>query len=104
MRCLLSQPRTRLTSPKSLVLYVQPSSSFALSASCLENGFLSCHWCMCFGQRDVSFNLYVAPFPNVYVPNFKLEDSCQRFLVFRGLVVGGSEGQRFGGSEVLSSR
>ena len=25
------------------------------------------------GQRDVGFNLCVAPFPNVYVPNFKLE-------------------------------
>ena len=51
------------------------------------------------GQRDIGFNLYVAPFPNIYVPNFKLEDSCQRFSVF-----GGSEVQRFRGSEVLSSR
>ena len=45
---------------------------------------------------DIGFNLYVAPFPNVYVPNFKLEDSRRRFSVFGG--------QRFGGSEVLSSR
>ena len=44
------------------------------------------------------------PFPNVYVPNFKLEDSRQRFSVFGGLRVGGLEVQRFGGSEVLSSR
>ena len=27
-------------------------------------------------QRDFGFNLYVAPFPNIYVPNFKLEDLC----------------------------
>ena len=51
------------------------------------------------GQRDVGFNLYVTPFPNVYVPDFKLEDSCQRFLVFRGQRVGGLEGQRVRGSE-----
>ena len=56
------------------------------------------------GQRDVGFNLYVAPFPNIYVPNFKLEDSRWRFSVFGGPKVRGSEVWRFGGSEVLSSR
>ena len=29
------------------------------------------------GQSDFGFNLCVAPFPNVYVPNFKLEDLHQ---------------------------
>ena len=37
-------------------------------------------------------------FPNVYVPNFKLEDLCRRFS--ECLEVQGSEGQRFGGLEV----
>ena len=55
-------------------------------------------------QRDIGFNLCVAPFPNVYVPNFKLEDLNWRFSVFGGQRVGGSEVQRFRGSEVLSSR
>ena len=48
------------------------------------------------GRRDVGFNLCVTPFPNVYVPDFKLEDSHWRFSVFGGW--------RVGGSEVLSSR
>ena len=42
------------------------------------------------GQRDVGFNLCVVPFPNVYVPNFKLEDSFQRCLeCLEGLKVRG---------------
>ena len=55
------------------------------------------------GWRDVGFNLCVAPFPNVYVPNFT-EDSRQRFSVFGGPRFRGLEVQRFRGSEVLSSR
>ena len=39
--------------------------------------------------------LCVAPFPNVYVPNFKLEDLHWRFSVFRGPRVGGLEVRRF---------
>ena len=39
------------------------------------------------GSPTVGFNFCVAPFPNVYVPNFKLEDLCQRFSVFGGLEV-----------------
>ena len=45
--------------------------------------------------RDFGFNLCVAPFPNVYVPNFKLEDLHQSCLE----VVW--SGQRFRGSDVL---
>ena len=52
------------------------------------------------GRRDVGFNLCIAPFPNVYVPNFKLEDLHWRFSVFGGLRFRGSEVQRFRGSEV----
>ena len=52
-------------------------------------------------MRDIGFNLYVAPFPNIYVPNFKLEGSCQRFSVFGGPRVGESEVWRFGGSEAV---
>ena len=51
---------------------------------------------------DIGFNLCVVPFPNIYVPNFKLEDLCQRFS--ENLEVRGSEGQRFGGLEVLGSK
>ena len=32
------------------------------------------------GWRDFGFNLCVAPFPNIYVPNFKLEDLHQSCL------------------------
>ena len=28
-------------------------------------------------SEGLGFNLCVTPFPNVYVPNFKLEDLCQ---------------------------
>ena len=45
------------------------------------------------GWRDVGFNLCVAPFPNICVPNFKLEDSCQRCSEW-------SEGPKVGGLEV----
>ena len=46
------------------------------------------------GWRDVGFNLCVVPSPNIYVPNFKLEDSHQRCLEYlEGPKVGGSEGQ-----------
>ena len=54
--------------------------------------------------EGLGFNLCVAPFPNIYVPIFKLEDLRQRFSVFGGPRFGGSEVQRFRGSEVLSSR
>ena len=40
--------------------------------------------------RDFVFNLCVAPFPNVYVPNFKLERHTSALVG----VVGGSEVQR----------
>ena len=44
--------------------------------------------------------------PNIYVPNFKLEDLCQRFSVCLDVQgsEGGSEGWRVGGLEVLSSK
>ena len=54
--------------------------------------------------RDIGLNLCVVPFPNIYVPNFKLEDLHLRFsecLEVGGSEVGGSEVQRFGGLEVL---
>ena len=45
--------------------------------------------------EGLGFNLCVAPFPNVYVPNFKLEDLHWRFSVFGGPKVGGLEVWRF---------
>ena len=45
------------------------------------------------GWRDIGFNLCVVPFPNVCVPNFKLEDLCQGCSEWL-------EGPRFGGLEV----
>ena len=44
------------------------------------------------GQRDFGFKLCVVPFPNVCVPNFKLEELCQSHSEVVG-VVGGSEVQ-----------
>ena len=49
------------------------------------------------GQRDIGSNLYVVPFPNVCVPNFKLEDLCQSCLEW-------SKGPRVRGSELLDSK
>ena len=47
------------------------------------------------GQRDFGFKLCIAPFPNIDVPNFKLEDLCQSHseVVWSGW--------RFRGSDVL---
>ena len=56
---------------------------------------LSLRWSS--GRRDVGFNLCVVPFPNICVPNFKLEDlhwSCLEWL----------EGWRVRGLEMLDSK
>ena len=48
------------------------------------------------GRRDIGFNLCVAPFPNVCVPNFKLEDLYWRCLEWlEGPKVRGSEFQKY---------
>ena len=48
-------------------------------------------------SEDVGFNLCVVPFPNVYVPNFKLEVICWSYLEW-------SKGPKVGGLDVLDSR
>ena len=56
---------------------------------------LSLRWSKLIRGTLASTYTYVVPFPNIYVPNFKLEDSHWRFSVFRGPRVGGSEVRRF---------
>ena len=56
---------------------------------------LSPRWSKLVRGMLASTYVYVAPFPNVYVPNFKLEDSHQRFSVFGGQKFGGLKVWRF---------
>ena len=66
------------------------------SADCLRSH--SVHCCLTTrSDNEVGFNLCVAPFPNICVPNFKLEDLHQSCLEW-------SKGPRVGGLEVLDSR
>ena len=70
------------------VLYTRNLAVWSLTSE-----LLSLRWSN--GQRDIGFNLCVVPFPNVCVPNFKLEDLHQRCLEWlESPKVGGLKVQR----------
>ena len=72
-----------------VMLYTE---NLAVRSPMLE--LLSLRWSN--GQRDIGFNLCVVPFPNICIPNFKLEGLHWRCLESKGL--------RFEGSEMLESK